>query len=53
MSLAWDVMRYRRDQRRLVDSLNEVPFVFGHDQESLRLLRAVTGASSDAQSEKP
>lgn len=47
VALVREIMRYRGDQKRLVDGLNEVPLMFGHDDECMRSLRAVTGAASD------
>lgn len=46
VALVREIMRYRGDQQRLVDGLNEIPLMFGHDAECMRLLRAVTGAGS-------
>lgn len=39
-------MRYRGNQERLVDALNEIPLMFGNDTECMRLLRGVTTASA-------
>ncbi|WP_154654243.1 MULTISPECIES: DUF6680 family protein [Acidipropionibacterium] len=47
VALVREIMRYRGDQKRLVDALNEIPLMFGHDAECVRLLRSMTGAASD------
>ncbi|MEV7607915.1 hypothetical protein AB0N61_00370 [Microbacterium sp. NPDC089320] len=46
-ALVREVMRYRGDQKRLVDPLNEIPLLFGHDAECMRLLRGVAGPNTD------
>jgi len=40
MNLVREVIRYRGDQKRLVGPLNEIPLVFGDDEETLRLYRS-------------
>ncbi|MEZ2370568.1 hypothetical protein [Arthrobacter sp. RCC_34] len=47
IALVREAMRYRGDQSRLVSALNELPLMFGHDAECMRLLRGVTGAASE------
>jgi hypothetical protein len=39
--LARNLMRYRLDFQKLLAPLNEIPLVFGDDEEALRLYRAV------------
>ncbi|HFD7246617.1 TPA: hypothetical protein ACF38J_001678 [Streptococcus pyogenes] len=46
--LVREIMRYRMDQDTLVLPLNEIPLMFGDDDETMRLLRAMqTAPSSD------
>ena len=40
VALAREIIRYRGDQARVTAALNEIPVVFGHDAELLRLYRA-------------
>jgi hypothetical protein len=39
--LVREIMRYRMDQDRLVLPLNEIPLMFGDDDETMRLVRAL------------
>lgn len=39
--VARDLMRNRLDQRNILMSLNEIPLLFGDDDEAMRLYRAV------------
>lgn len=39
LALVREVMRYRLDQQRLIGPLNEIPLVFGDDEDALRLYR--------------
>ena len=42
--LVREIMRYRLDQDKLVLPLNELPLIFGDDDETMRLVRALLGA---------
>lgn len=42
--LVREIMRYRMDQDRLVLPLNEIPLMFGDDDETMRLVRALQTA---------
>ena len=39
--LVREIMRYRLDQDKLVLPLNELPLIFGDDDETMRLVRAL------------
>ena len=39
--LVREIMRYRMDQDKLVLPLNELPLMFGDDDETMRLVRAL------------
>jgi len=45
LALVREIMRYRLDQERLVGPLNELPLVFGDDEEVLRLYRQTLNAA--------
>jgi hypothetical protein len=47
LSLVREVMRYRLDQSRLVGPFNELPLMFGDDDEVLRLYREILNAPRD------
>src|SRR4051794_8148281 len=47
VELVREIIRYRGDQKRLVNALNEIPLMFGHDAECRRLLRDVINAATD------
>ena len=42
--LVREIMRYRLDQDKLVLPLNELPLMFGDDDETMRLVRALLAA---------
>lgn len=42
--LVREIMRYRMDQDKLVLPLNEIPLMFGDDDETMRLVRALQTA---------
>ena len=44
LALVREIMRYRLDQQHLVESLNELPLMFGDDADVLRLYRETLGA---------
>jgi len=46
-ALVRELARQRMDQVELVKALNEVPVVFGHDAEALRIYRAILNDASD------
>lgn len=43
-------MRWRLDQGQLVLRLNELPLLFGHDAETMRLYRVLISAKDGAES---
>lgn len=45
--LVREIMRYRMDQAKLVLPLNEIPLMFGDDDETMRLVRALQRALPD------
>ncbi|WP_430298007.1 DUF6680 family protein [Sinomonas sp. B1-1] len=47
LALVREIMRYRLEQKRLIGPLNELPLVFGDDDEVLRLYRETLDASDD------
>lgn len=48
MSLVREIMRYRLDQQAVVKPLNEVPLLFGDDEEAMRLCRATLSAPTSS-----
>ncbi|WP_402374974.1 hypothetical protein [Isoptericola rhizosphaerae] len=46
MSLVREVMRYRLDQEKLIGPLNEIPLVFGYDEDAIRLYRETLDAQT-------
>jgi len=48
LDLVREIMRYRLDQTNLIGPLNEVPLLFGDDDETLRLYRETLNASDGA-----
>lgn len=46
MRLVRELMRNRLDQGALIGPLNEIPLLFGHNAEALRLYRAMLENSS-------
>lgn len=48
LTLVREVMRHRLDQAQLIGPLNELPLVFGHDDDVLRLYRKTLDAPDDA-----
>lgn len=49
VDLVREIMRWRLDQNQLVLRLNELPLLFGHDAETLRLYRALISAKDGAE----
>lgn len=45
--LVREIMRYRFDVSKLALPLNEVPLIFGDDDEAMRLVRTLRAASSE------
>lgn len=46
LALVREIMRYRLDQERLIGPLNEIPLVFGDDEDALRLYRETLSSNS-------
>lgn len=44
--LVREIVRYRLDQERVIGPLNEIPLVFGDDDDALRLYRATLDAAN-------
>lgn len=49
VGLVREIMRWRLDQGQLVLRLNELPLLFGHDAETMRLYRALISAKDGAE----
>lgn len=49
VDLVREIMRWRLDQNQLVLRLNELPLLFGHDAETMRLYRALISAKDGAE----
>lgn len=47
LALVREIMRYRLDQQRLIGPLNEIPLVFGDDEDALRLYREILSSASN------
>lgn len=47
LALVREIMRYRLDQQRLIGPLNEIPLVFGDDEDALRLYRETLSSTSN------